>query len=155
MSTIVRWNPLREMAAMQNMMDRMFNETLRSLGPGWGETGVGAFSLALDIHETDGDYTVTTDLPGVTAEHINVKFQDGVLLIEAEIPEQTVQKEGQRVLMQERRYGKFSRSIRLPQPVNVAKVEASFQDGVLTLTLPKAEEAQPRLIPVKAGGSKN
>ncbi|MBC6937782.1 MAG: Hsp20/alpha crystallin family protein [Chloroflexi bacterium] len=155
MSTIVRWNPFREMAAMQNMMDRMFNETWRGLGPSWGETGLGAFNLALDIHETDTDYTVTTDLPGVTAEHINVKFQDGALLIEAEIPEQTVQKEGQRVLLQERRYGKFSRSVRLPQPVNVANVEASFQDGVLTLTLPKAEEAQPRLIPVKAGSSKN
>ncbi|HEX2906492.1 MAG TPA: Hsp20/alpha crystallin family protein [Phototrophicaceae bacterium] len=155
MSTLVRWNPLREMAAMQSVMDRMFNDTWRTMG-GWsGEEGIGAFSLPLDIHETDKEYTVKTDLPGVSADHINIKFQDGLLLIEGEIPEQTVQQEGQRALLQERRYGKFSRTVRLPQSINVSSVEATFHDGVLTLNLPKAEEAQPRLIPVKTGnGSK-
>lgn len=150
--SMIRWNPLREMAAMQSMMDRMFNDTWRNMG--WNESEMGAFNLPLDVHETDNEYTVKTDLPGVSADNIHVKFQDGMLLIEAELPEQTVQKEGERSLLKERRYGKFSRSVRLPQQVNVNNVEASFQDGVLTLTLPKAEEVQPRLIPVKTGNGK-
>ncbi|MBI5668677.1 MAG: Hsp20/alpha crystallin family protein [Chloroflexi bacterium] len=150
---MIRWNPLREMAAMQSMMDRMFNETWRNMN--WsGESEMGGFNLPLDVHETDKEYTVTTDLPGVSADNIHVKFQDGMLLIEAELPERTVQKEGERSLLKERRYGKFSRSVRLPQAVNVNNVEATFQDGVLTLTLPKAEEVQPRLIPVKTGNGK-
>ncbi len=152
MSTIIRWNPLREMAAMQSAMDRMFNDTWRNLS--WGDSELGGFNLPLDINETDREYTVTTDLPGVSADNIHVKFQDGVLLIEAELPETTVQKEGERSLLKERRWGKFSRSVRLPQQVNANAVEASFQDGVLTLTLPKAEEVQPRLIPIKAGNGK-
>lgn len=150
--SMIRWNPLREMAAMQSVMDRMFNETWRNMG--WNESEMGAFNLPLDVHETDTEYTVTTDLPGVNADNIHVKFQDGTLLIEAELPEQTVQKDGERSLLKERRYGKFSRSVRLPQQVNAGNVEAAFQDGVLTLTLPKAEEVQPRLIPVKAGNGK-
>lgn len=153
MSTIIRWNPLREMAAMQSAMDRMFNDTWRNFG--WNDAELGGFNLPLDINETDRDYTVTTDLPGINADNIHVKFQDGVLLIEAELPEQTVQKEGERSLLKERRWGKFSRSVRLPQQVNSNAVEASFQDGVLTLTLPKAEEVQPRLIPIKANNGKN
>jgi HSP20 family protein len=151
MSSIVRWNPFREMAAMQNAMDRLFNEQWRALRPMWEDANVGAFGLPLDVHEDDKSYTVTTELPGVSSEHINVKFHDGALVIEAELPEQTVQKEGSRVLLQERRYGKFSRSVRLPQQINANAVEATFADGVLTLTLPKSEEAQPRLIPVKTG----
>lgn len=150
--TIMRWNPLREMAAMQSAMDRVFNDTWRSMN--WNESELGAFHLPLDVRETDKDYTVTTDLPGVNPDNIHVKFQDGMLLIEAELPEQKIEREGERELLKERRYGKFTRSVRLPQQVNATNVEASFQDGVLTLTLPKAEEVQPRLIPVKTNGKK-
>ena len=149
--TIMRWNPLREMAAMQSAMDRIFNDTWRNMN--WNESDMGAFSLPIDVHETDKDYTVTTDLPGVNPDDIHVKFQDGMLLIEAELPEQKEEQDGQRALMKERRYGKFTRAVRLPQQVNAANVEAAFHDGVLTLTLPKAEEVQPRLIPVKTNGN--
>jgi HSP20 family protein len=75
-----------------------------------------------------------------------------MLSIEGEIPEEEViEKDGERVIMKERHYGKFSRRVRLPQTVNADKVEASYQDGVLRLTLPKSEEAQPKRIPVKTG----
>lgn len=145
MSSIIRWNPFREMAAMQSAMDRLFDDAWR----GWPTvSGMNLNSLAFDVHETDNAYTVTTALPGVKAEHINVKMQDGVLTVDAEIP-QPETPENTRALMQERVWGHFSRSISLPQSVNSEQVEATYEDGILTLTLPKAPEAQPKLIAIK------
>jgi HSP20 family protein len=144
MSSITRWNPMRELAAMQNMMDRMMSDSWR----GFAED-VGANSLSLDVHEDDKAYHVTTEMPGVKPENINVRMHDGVLFIEGEIKQEDNQKDGAKALLQERRYGKFSRYIRLPQQVDEGKVEANFDNGVLNLMLPKAEQAQPRTIQVK------
>lgn len=145
MSSLIRWNPFREMAAMQSAMDRLFDDAWR----GWPTvSGMNLNSLAFDVHETDNAYTVTTALPGVKAEHINVKMQDGVLTVNAEIP-QPETPENTRPLMQERVWGHFSRSISLPHSVNSEQVEATYEDGILTLTLPKAPEAQPKLIAIK------
>ncbi|NWF70890.1 MAG: Hsp20/alpha crystallin family protein [Chloroflexi bacterium] len=143
--SIVRWNPIREMLAMQSALDRMFDDTRRGLG----EAGS---ALALDVHEDDKVFTVVTSLPGVKPENINVSLHEDVLTITGEIPAQT--RENARTLMQERVYGKFTRSLRLPQAVNSGAVEAVFDNGVLTLTLPKTEEAQPKQIPVKVGNGK-
>jgi HSP20 family protein len=152
MANIIRWNPLREMAAMQNAMDRLFDETWRSWPSQYGEM-TGGNALALDVHENDNNYVVTTALPGVQAENVNVKLHNDLLTIEGEIPQHEV--ENARSLMQERVYGRFSRTLRLPQPVNRDAVEANFENGILTLTLPKSEQAQPRQIPVKANGKHN
>ena len=151
MANIIRWNPLREMAAMQNAMDRLFDETWRTWQPVYGETA--GNTLALDVHENDNAYIVTTALPGVQGDNINIRLHNDLLTIEGEIPAHTV--ENARSLMQERVYGRFSRTLRLPQPVNRDAVDAHFENGVLTLTLPKAEEAQPRQIPVKVNGKKS
>lgn len=150
MANITRWNPIREMAAMQNVMDRMFDETVRSLRPFSSfENGEFANALALDVHEDETTFTVTTSLPGVKSENININLHDDFLTIEAEMPETRHESKNGRTLVQERAYGKYSRRIRLPQSVNADKVEANYEDGVLTLTLPKAEHALPRSIPVK------
>jgi HSP20 family protein len=151
MSNLTRWNPIREMAAMQNMMDRMFDETWRTIRP----TEIEGNALALDIHEDQGSYTVTTSLPGVNADNISVNVHDDTLTIEAEMPERKVEREGTRALLQERVYGKYSRRVRLPHPINAEGVEAQYEDGVLTLTLPKAEHALPKSIPVKKLGNGN
>jgi HSP20 family protein len=148
MANMIRWNPLREMAAMQNAMDRLFDETWRTWQPTYSENGANA--LALDVYENDNAYIVTTALPGAQGDNINIKLHNDLLTVEAEIPQHTV--ENARSLMQERVYGRFSRTIRLPQPVNRDAVEANFESGILTLHLPKAEEAQPRQIPVKVRG---
>lgn len=159
MSSITRWNPVREFNAMQNFMDRLIEETARPLR-GMVESYEGVTgSLALDVVEEDKSYTVTTSLPGVKAEDIKVNMHDDLLTIEAEIPAKTTEKtettNGRKILMQERAWGKFSRSIRLPQTVKSDSVEASFDNGVLTLTLPKADNVLPRSIPVKALKSKS
>lgn len=145
MNTIIRWNPLREMAAMQNALDRIFEDTWRSARPIFAGNG-----LSLDVYEADNAYTVVTSLPGLTADQIQVSMHDGVLTISGELPQGTVP-ENARVLLQERAFGKFTRSITLPQTVDVEHIEAAFENGVLTLTLPKVPEVQPKLIPVRAG----
>ncbi len=149
-NNITRWNPLREMAAMQSAMDRLFEETWQPL---FDNRSTGINSLALDVDETDSTYTVTTELPGVKPENIHVKLDGDYLMIEGEIPTEETQEEGTRSLMRERRYGRFTRSIRLPLAVDSDKVEATYEDGLLKLTLPKSETAQPRQIPVKSGSN--
>ena len=155
---ITRWNPFREMATMQNAFDRFF-EDWRPFTNEWRpffNEGLGGSSgnmLAIDAHEDDKQYTITTELPGVQSENISVRQDGDFLLIEANIPDQTTeqQDESKRWLVRERRSGHFSRRIRLPQNVNFDNASADYHDGVLTLTLPKAENAQPRQIPVKSG----
>jgi HSP20 family protein len=154
MANITRWNPLREMAAMQNALDRIFDDSWRGWQPVFGEGGNALNNLALDVQENDNEYIVSTELPGVQSDNINVRLHNDMLTIEGEIRERTVEKEGTRSLMKERYYGRFSRTIRLPQPVHRDKVEANFENGVLTLTLPKSPEAQPHMIPVKTGNGK-
>lgn len=152
MSNIIRRSPFREIANMQNLMDRIFEETWRPYF-GDGEPG-GLNSLALDVHENDQSYLVSTEMPGVKPENIHVKLDGDYLVIDGEIPEEVTEKEGVRSLIKERRYGHFSRRMRLPQPVKSDKIEATYKDGVLNLTLPKSEAAQPRMIPVKVGNDK-
>ncbi len=146
MTTVVRWNPLQDMAAMQGALDRLFDDTRRNLR---NSADVGA--LALDVHETDQAYIVSAALPGVSADAVNISLHDGVLTISGEVPQVT--HENSRALVLERTYGKFQRVIRLPQPIDASNVEANIENGVLTLTLPKTPEAQPRTIPVKTGNS--
>ncbi|HVU10469.1 MAG TPA: Hsp20/alpha crystallin family protein [Phototrophicaceae bacterium] len=146
MTTFVRWNPLQDMASMQGTLDRLFDDTRRNL-----RSSNDAGALALDVHETDPAYIVSAALPGVSADAVNISLHDGVLTISGEVPQVT--HENSRALLLERSYGKFQRVIRLPQPIDASKVEANIENGVLTLTLPKTLEAQPRTIPVKTGNS--
>jgi HSP20 family protein len=147
MANITRYNPFREMVAMQGALDKFFDETWRN----WPEMRVGEGSLALDVDETNDHYVVTTDLPGVEADNINVTVHDDMLTITAEIPERTIEHEDTKVLMRERRYGRMSRSVRLPHSVEADNVQAEYKDGTLTLHLPKAESAKVKVIPVKVG----
>ena len=113
-----------------------------------------AFGLALDVNENDDAYTVTTNLPGVSLDDISVNIHDNILTVSAEA-NATEYDENTRVLVQERRTGKFSRNLRFPMAVDGNAIEASFDNGVLSIVIPKAEEAKPRQIPVTAGHSNN
>ena len=106
-----------------------------------------AFSLALDVDENDDAYTVIANLPGVSLDEISVNIHDDVLTISAEA-NATEYDENTRVLVRERRTGKFSRSLRFPTTVDGNAIDASYDNGVLNISIPKAEEAKPRQIPV-------
>jgi HSP20 family protein len=139
---IVRRYPNREMKSIHNTIDRMFDEAWR---PFYDNT------LALDITESDSAYTVETAIPGVNPDDIEIRVENNVLTISAETAhESNEEDENNRVIMRERRYGKFSRSVRLGNGVDVESVQADYHNGILTLTLPKREEVTPRRIPVNA-----
>ncbi len=140
---IVRINPWREMLAMQNALSRMIEDR-------WDSSDVEEhydFTLPIDLTEDGNGYTVTAELPGIDEESIDIRLDDNDLIIEATIPEQALA-DDVRVLVRERRYGKFSRRVRLPQPIDGDTVDAFVENGLLTLKLPKVPEIQPRTIKV-------
>lgn len=103
---------------------------------------------AMDVAENDDNFTIRMDLPGLTADHVNVEVNDDVLTISGEFGD-TVEKEGEQYHFRERSYGKFQRSLRLPRSLNTEKVDAAFDNGVLTVVLPKAEEKKAKQIRIK------
>jgi HSP20 family protein len=144
MSNITRWNPTREIAAMQETLDRFFDGV-------WNTSGMmnrGNNTLALDLHENDNAYVLTTNLPGVDADDIDVTVHDNVLTISAEVNEDS-REENDNVLVRERSYGRFSRRLTLPRGIDVDNIDSELNNGVLTLTLPKTEIAQRRRIEVR------
>lgn len=141
---IVRVNPWREMLAMQNALGRMIEDSWNSVS---SENDYD-YTLPIDLIETDNGYTLTAELPGIDESSIDIRLDDSDLIIEATVPEQALA-EDVRVLVHERRYGKFSRRVRLPQPIDSDKVEAFVENGLLTLMLPKVPEIQPRTIKVQ------
>jgi HSP20 family protein len=149
MTTMIRWNPIREMLAMQNAFDRAYTENWRNLQANT------AYQLPLDVYERADAYMIVASLPGVGAENIAVNWHDDVLTITAELPQGIAEAEGLKTHMNERTAGKVSRSLRLTRPVDTNAVEALYVDGVLTLTLPKSPEAQPKSIPVRSTISAN
>jgi HSP20 family protein len=145
MATITRWNPFRELAAIQSAMDHFFEDNFNEMR----STGLGN-NLPIDAHETPDTYVLVADLPGVSSDQINVNLHDNTLSIGVEVAQPELD-ENTRVLLQERFYGKLTRSFTLPQKIDADKVEADFENGVLTLTLPKAAEARPRQISINNG----
>lgn len=144
--TLVRRMPIRELAAMQNAVDRLFFDSLRSAAPA---AEVEAQTLAVDVYETETGYTISANVPGVHPDNIQIKVVDNVLTIAAELPHSPKPADAARAQLLERLSGRFSRRIRLPQPVDQDNADAVYDYGVLTLTLPKRAEAQPKTIPVK------
>ena len=147
MTTLTRWEPFRELATMRDVMDRFFDEPFMRLPTLW-EREPGTTSLALDVVENPESYVVKALVPGVKPEEIEVTIDNNVLTIKGESKEESEHKEGDYHL-RERRYGSFYRSVSLPANVKADKIEALNENGVLTLTLPKAEEAKPKKIEVK------
>ncbi len=151
MAKIMRWNPMREASELFNEFDRYFDTPLyrgRMGMPLRTNDVVGSWSLALDVAEKDDFFTVKASLPGINPEDLNVTLEDNVLTVQGEIKkDETIEEESYHI--RERRYGSFSRSLRFPVPVNANKIEAAYENGVLTLTVPKAEEVKPKRIEIK------
>jgi HSP20 family protein len=147
MNTLTRWEPYRELATMRQMMDRLLDDDF--FKPfGMMERGGQTTSLALDVAEKEDAYVVKASLPGVNPEDVEVTLTDNVLTIRGESREDKDIKQ-ENYHLRERRFGSFARSVTLPNPVNADQIEAVNENGVLTLTLPKAESVKPRKIEVK------
>ena len=129
----------------------LFGET-RPLQGTVNEFATKGFTLALDVAENPESYSVRADLPGISLDDISVDIHDDVLSISAETAAEDSE-EGNRPLIRERRFGKFSRSLRFPVSLNGDAIEANFENGVLSITLPKAEHVKPRQIPVTVNGA--
>ncbi len=142
MSNLTLFDPFREMASLRSMLDQAFDNMLVRRGD---------FStdwLTMDMYQTDNDIIVKALLPGIKSENIHISIANDILSIQGEMKEEKVT-ENTRYHIRERRMGSFSRSVQLPISVVADKADAKFEDGVLTLTLPKAEEAKPKAITVK------
>ncbi|MDK2980056.1 MAG: hypothetical protein PWQ55_403 [Chloroflexota bacterium] len=145
MANLTRWDPVREMVGMRDEMDRFF-EDFFSRSPA-GYEGYG--SINLDLMQTEDDVVVKASIPGVKADDINISVTGDTLTIRGEVKSEEEVKKADYHL-RELRQGSFARSVLLPCPVVSDKAKAEFENGILTLTLPKAEEVKPKTITVKA-----
>ena len=141
--------PPRRWGVWNNDFDRVFQNFLQPMR--WVEEAAGDLVPAMDVKERDDAYVITTDMPGMKKEDISITLENGVLTISGETKSEQVEKEGERVLRQERRCGKYVRSVRLGTQIDEKDIRANYQDGVLELTLPKAEEVKPKKITVDVG----
>jgi HSP20 family protein len=139
------WDPFTQLADIQEEMNRMFDTSLQRRSRGDVEP---AFLPAVDVVEEKDGYLIKADLPGLTKEDVSVSLQDNYLTIKGEKKHETETKEAHYYRC-ERSYGSFTRTIELPTSVDAKKIDAHFKDGVLSVKLPKTEEAKPKQIEVK------
>jgi HSP20 family protein len=146
MRTLTRWHPLREMARYDPFADAgLWKEFPMAMGTMPEPEPM----MRIDVSENERGYVVKAELPGVAKEDIAVSVEGGEVSISAEVKHEKETKEGEKVLRTERYYGSVARSFTLPADVDSAKAEAKFDNGVLTLTLPKAEGVRSKTLPVQ------
>ena len=146
MTRIARWDPVRDMITMRQAMDRAMDE---SFARGAETRGTGAWLLPMDAYVTEDAIVIRADVPGITPEDLDITLEGDTHAIRGEIKRE--RDETRKYVLLERPTGKFERTLTINTPIDHDKVEASFKDGVLTLTLAKAEAVKPRQIAVKAG----
>ncbi|MGH2618501.1 MAG: Hsp20/alpha crystallin family protein [Thermomicrobiales bacterium] len=147
--SITRWDPWGDIVSLREAMNNLLEESFVRPRPGIAGPGM-ASSLALDVREMPDSFVVTASVPGVPPSDIDITVLGDTLRIRGHRKEETEETgEGGRWLLRERRFGAFERTVSLPTLVNSEAATADFRDGVLTIVLPKADQAKPRSIPVK------
>jgi HSP20 family protein len=150
MRNLVRWEPYRDLISLREAMDRLFEESIVRPRAGW-LAPVEAGTLAVDMYETDDAIVVKATIPGVKPEDLDISVTGDTLTIKGETRVEKEVKE-ENYIHRECHYGSLCRSLTIPVSVVADKAEAEFENGILTLTLPKAEEVKPKAIKVKAKG---
>ena len=146
-TTLNRWEPFRGAATLQEQVNRLFGNVLEHAGE---ESSLTSWAPAVDIYETEHELVVKADLPDVDPKELDIRVENNLLTIRGERKfEKKVNDEN--YLRVERAYGSFSRSFSLANTVNSEAIKADYQNGVLTLTIPKREEAKPKQIKVNVG----
>lgn len=147
--TLMRWDPFREVMILRKAVDRLLGASFirpsRWLTPVRKSLRI----LPIDMYETDEEIVVKVSVPGIRPDDLDIQVRGDLLTIQGETKAEEKGRRGD-YLYQERHYGRFSRTVRLPVAVEADKAEAIFENGVLTLTLPKVEEARAKVIKVKA-----
>lgn len=141
-----RMDPFRELSSLQREVDR----ALRDVVSGSSPATAGAWAPALDVEETEDGFTLHVELPGVSTEDVTVSLEENVLTIEGE-RHFYADRDGETFRRVERAFGRFHRAVRLPDRVDASRVSATHREGLLTIEVPKAEEAKPRRIDIQAG----
>lgn len=145
---IQRWDPFGEMLSLREAMDRLFQQSMVPLlGRAMGSEGEVSMAMPMDVAEDEHEYTIRATMPGVRPEDVHVSVHGNVLTISGETRREEKQ-EQKNWLMREQAWGSFRRSITLPTNVDADQARATCENGVVTLTLPKAAEARPRRIPI-------
>ena len=155
MTTMTRWEPLREFLAMQDRMNRMtrpFRESYSPEGPEEALTTT-TFAPPVDIYEDEHDITLKMEVPGIDEKDIDVRIENTTLTVHGERKIEKEEKE-ENYRRVERQYGEFTRSFTLPSSVDLGQVSAHYDKGVLKINLAKKAEAKPKQIKVTVGGDK-
>ena len=145
MSNLIRWEPAREMMTLREAMDRLFDDAftrpLSMAGNSWSVP-------AVDMYQTDNEIVVKAALPGIKAEEVQINITGDVLTLKGEV-KQSEEVNEKAYHIHEQRWGAFERTLILPANVVADKAKADFENGILSITLPKAEEAKPKTITIK------
>jgi HSP20 family protein len=151
MSAITLWRPRRELFSLGESLDRSFDDWIVGPRTLWAMPTLSSV-FPLDLYREDGNLVIKADIPGVTSDELDITVKDNVLTISGETrAEEEVKEED--YIRQERRYGSFSRSMALPIEAESDRAEAAFEDGVLTVTIPVAEEPQPEAVKIEVKSS--
>lgn len=145
MSNLTRWEPVREMMTLREAMDRLFDDAFtRPIN-----MGVVSGLPAIDLYQTNDEVVLKAALPGLKADDVQITVTADVLTLRGEFKQESEKKEAT-YHVREQRYGSFERSVMLPTDVQTDKAKADFENGILTITLPKAEAVKPKSISIKA-----
>jgi HSP20 family protein len=147
MNTLARWDPFRESQSLRSFIDRYFDEPFFSAPQLWSQRNE-SYALPLDVIEEEGEYIIKASIPGVNPEDVEITLTDNVLTIKGDMKQENERNEAN-YHVRERSSGSFMRQIALPTAVTSDHVEATNENGVLTLHLPKSEAAKPKKISVK------
>src|ERR1700752_4063707 len=143
MSNLPRWDPAREVLTLREAMDRLFDDAFTrpfSMRDGWS-------APAIDMYQTDDEIVVKASLPGIKADEVQINITGDVLTLKGEVKHEEESK-NKAWHIREQRWGSFQRLVALPTNVVADKAKAEFENGILTVTLPKAEEVKPKTITI-------
>jgi HSP20 family protein len=148
---LTRWEPVRELGTIQNEMNRLFNSFFDTPAPANGQA-LRRWIPPMDLVETDTAFVLKADLPGLSESDVNIEFEDNVLTISGE--RKTEHEERQAGFYRvERSFGSFRRALTLPEGVDPEAVKATFENGVLEVTVPKPAQQVPRKVQISVGGA--
>lgn len=144
MTDLIRWNPIDDLFDIQENINRIFGNYLSARG----SAKVIGWMPAVDITESDSEYVIKADIPGMKKEDIKISLENNTLTISGERKEEKEEK-GKNYVKKEKNYGSFMRSFALPHTVDAKGIKATYKDGVLSINVPKTEEAKPKEIKIE------